>query len=145
LCGLLHSSLHYYSTAPLRTPLLHYSPLSFPHNLFHTPLELPLPSDPMEVCEDLSSRQYEEISSFRDAKVNIGGFTRLCTSVFLLLVYFRNKRAASFSSGGGYYVKALILPSYFQYIVAIMCSNLVFVSTFYVVWYGDVRERGSVQ
>jgi len=82
----------------------------------------------MDICEDFSGKQYESISSFHSAKFNVGGMTRVLTSLFLLFVYYRSKRNAANSSNNGYYSKALILPSYFQYIIAIMLSNLTFVS-----------------
>lgn len=93
----------------------------------------------MDECEDFSGKQYESISSFHNAKFNVAGMTRVITSIFLLCVYYRSKRNAINSLNNGYYTKTLILPSYFQYIIAIMCSNLVFVSTQSLVYHHALR------
>ncbi len=81
----------------------------------------------MNVCEDFSGRQYEEISSFHNAEFNLGSFTRFVTSLSLLLIYIRNKRHAA-SSQGMYSSRALILPSYFQFVFTLMISYAIFVS-----------------
>jgi hypothetical protein len=75
-----------------------------------------------EFCENSIENQYDNLHE--KGVMNVAAITRFCSTLLLVLLYIRNKRRAA--AAYGFAARFVILPSYFDYIGALIGTYFIF-------------------